>query len=85
MERVNIDGVDLEYEVAGSGETVVMIHGALIADSFQPLLTEPAMVDGYQLVNYHRRGYAGSTSSGMVSMERQAADCITSVWSERTL
>lgn len=76
MERVNVDGVELEYEVAGSGETVVMIHGALIADSFRPLLTEPSLVDRYQLVNYHRRGYAGSTTSGTVSVERQAADCL---------
>jgi hypothetical protein len=31
MERARINGTELEYEVAGRGEPVVFIHGALIA------------------------------------------------------
>ena len=33
MERAGIEGMVLEYEVAGEGEPVVCIHGALIADT----------------------------------------------------
>jgi pimeloyl-ACP methyl ester carboxylesterase len=76
MERLDIDGIRLEYEVAGSGEPVVFIHGAFIADTFRPLLTEPAVVGRYRLITYHRRGYAGSSHSpGPSSVEQQAADC----------
>jgi pimeloyl-ACP methyl ester carboxylesterase len=53
-----------------------MIHGAFIADSFRPLLTQPEMADRYQLVNYRRRGYGGSSrATGPISVSQQAADC----------
>lgn len=76
MEQAVIDGITLEYEVSGTGEPVVFIHGALIADTFRPLLAEPSLAGRYQLINYHRRGYAGSTRPlGPVSVAQQAADC----------
>jgi pimeloyl-ACP methyl ester carboxylesterase len=76
MEQAKIDGAELEYDVSGTGEPVVFIHGAFIADSFRPLLTEPSLVDHYQLILYHRRGYAGSSCAAEpVSISRQAADC----------
>ena len=60
--------------MSGAGVPVVEIHGALIADAFVPLLTEPAL-GGYQQIAYHRRGYAGSTAaSGPLSVPEQAAD-----------
>ena len=76
MDKVVVDGIMLEYEVSGTGEPAVLIHGALIADSFRPLLTEPVLAHQYKLIMYHRRGYAGSRSSSVpVSIARQAADC----------
>ena len=76
MERARTDGAELEYEVSGTGEPVVFIHGAFIADTFRPLLAEPSLVGRYQLILYHRRGYAGSSrASEPVSVARQAADC----------
>ena len=76
MKRARTDGAELEYEVSGTGEPVVFIHGALIADTFRPLLTEPSLTGRYRLVLYHRRGYAGSSrASGTVSITQQAADC----------
>ncbi len=76
MQRAQVDDVSLEYADSGSGEPIVFIHGAFVADTFQPLLTEPALVGHYRLVTWHRRGYAGSTSSaGPVPIGRQAADC----------
>jgi pimeloyl-ACP methyl ester carboxylesterase len=60
----------------GAGEPVVFIHGALIADTFRPLLAEPGLADRYRLIHYHRRGYAGSSRvTEPVSVSRQAADC----------
>lgn len=76
METATIDGAELEYEVSGAGEPAVFIHGALIADTFRPLLTEPGLTGRYRLILYHRRGYAGdSHASGTVSIAQQAADC----------
>jgi pimeloyl-ACP methyl ester carboxylesterase len=74
--RASLDGTDLEYEVSGTGEPVVFIHGAFIADTFRPLLAEPSLAGRYRLILYHRRGYAGSSrASGPVSVALQAADC----------
>ena len=76
MERAVMDGLTLEYEVAGTGAAVVFIHGALVAGTFRPLLEEPSLVGRYRLINYHRRGYGGSTKSlGPTSLAEQAADC----------
>ena len=60
MQRVRINGIELEYEVHGSGEPVLLID-MLIADCFVPLLTEPALAAGYQLIRFHKRGWVGST------------------------
>ncbi|HEX5851108.1 MAG TPA: alpha/beta hydrolase [Rubrobacter sp.] len=79
MDRASLDGADLEYEVSGTGtgEPVVFIHGAFIADTFRPLLAESGLARYYQLILYHRRGYAGSTrASNPVSVALQAADCL---------
>ena len=76
MERARTDGAELEYEVSGTGEPVVFIHGAFIADTFRPLLAEPSLAGRYRLILYHRRGYAGSSrASEPVSIARQATDC----------
>jgi pimeloyl-ACP methyl ester carboxylesterase len=60
----------------GSGDPVIFIHGALIADSFQPIVNHPALVGRYRLMTYHRRGYEGSAPpAGMATIADQAADC----------
>jgi pimeloyl-ACP methyl ester carboxylesterase len=76
MELARVDEAELEYEVRGTGEPVIFIHGAFIADTFRPLLTVPVLAGRYRLILYHRRGYAGSSrASGTFSVAQQAADC----------
>ncbi len=76
MSRAVLDGLTLAYERAGSGDPIVFIHGALIADVFRPLVTESALASGHELVVYHRRGYAGSThAAGALTVAQHAADC----------
>src|SRR5919112_2369568 len=60
MQSVNVNGAQLEYEVIGSGEPVLLISPVL-ADGFAPLTAEPALADRYQLIRYHKRGWCGST------------------------
>ena len=64
----------LEYEMSGDGEPVLLIHGALIAETFRPLMREPALAP-YRLIRYHRRGHAGSDPMPETfSIEQQAQD-----------
>lgn len=72
--RAPVEGGDLEFMVQGDGEPVLLIHGSHVADAFLPLAGEPAL-DGYQLIRYHRRGFAGSVAhDGPFSIAEQAAD-----------
>jgi pimeloyl-ACP methyl ester carboxylesterase len=74
MEIAAVNGVELEYEMVGSGEPVLLISPVL-ADGFVPLLTEPALADRYQLIRYHKRGWVGSThTAGPVPVAGHAAD-----------
>jgi pimeloyl-ACP methyl ester carboxylesterase len=76
VERAQIGGMTIEYEVGGAGEPVLFIHGALMADTFKPLLTQSVLTSRYQLIIMHRRGYAGSTHADRpVSIAEQAMDC----------
>jgi pimeloyl-ACP methyl ester carboxylesterase len=77
LRLVDIGGDTLETTVIGQGEPVVLVHGAVIADAFAPLVSEPLLADRFQLISYHRRGYARSTRSDRpLSMSEQAADCL---------
>ena len=75
MHHVNLDGVDLEYDVQGSGEPVLLIHGSIIADAFFPLLAEPRLTSNHRVITYHRRGFASSARApSAFTMGQQAAD-----------
>ena len=77
MERAEVNGITLEYEVAGSGDPVVLIHGSHIADTFATLMTEPVLKNRFRLIRYHRRGFAGSSHHvAPLSISGQAADCL---------
>jgi pimeloyl-ACP methyl ester carboxylesterase len=74
MDRANVNGVELEYEVRGAGEPVLLID-MLIADCFVPLLPEPSLAEAYQLIRYPNRGWVGSTHTpAPVTIEDHAAD-----------
>jgi pimeloyl-ACP methyl ester carboxylesterase len=75
METAKIDGVELEYDVQGRGEPVLLIGTGPIADSFVPFLSEKALARRYRLIRYHQRGQVGSThGDGPVSIAKHAAD-----------
>ena len=60
--RATNSQVALEYEVQSTGEPVLLTHVGLCAASFASGMDEPAAA-GYQMVRYHRRGYAGSSAA----------------------
>src|SRR6195256_1195438 len=59
--RVDLGAVQLEVEEHGSGEPALLIHAALLADWFSPLLAQSNLRERYRLVSYHRVGFAGSS------------------------
>jgi 3-oxoadipate enol-lactonase len=74
MQRIAVNGAELEYEASGSGEPVLLIHGTGVAATFYPTMTEPAL-SGYRLIRYHRRGWAGSSrTTAPFSINDHAAD-----------
>jgi pimeloyl-ACP methyl ester carboxylesterase len=71
-----VDGLELEYELRGRGEPVVLIHWGLCAAWAEPFIDEPALADHFRLLSYHRAGFAGSDRiEGPVSMAAHAAHC----------
>jgi len=74
MPRARVNGVELEYDVTGQGEAVLLIS-PVMADGFLPLLSEPSLAHGYRLITYHKRGWMGSTHTPPpVSIADHAAD-----------
>jgi pimeloyl-ACP methyl ester carboxylesterase len=76
LQKANLDGVQLEYEVQGAGEPVILIHGSVVADAYLPMMPEPALAP-YQVVRYRREGFGNSTHpAAMISIRDQANDCL---------
>src|SRR3979409_2396672 len=54
--RVDLGVVQLEVEEHGSGEPVLLIHAALLADWFSPLLAQSNLRKRYRLPRSHGVG-----------------------------
>lgn len=76
LDRITVNGVELEYELHGAGEPVVLIHWGVSAVWAGPLLDQPALADRYRLLSYHRAGFAGSSPlTEPATMAAHAAHC----------
>lgn len=70
-------GLSLRYESHGSGEPVLTIHGAFIADLFEPVAEQLVPHEPYRLITYARRGYHGSSpTQETTTVTQQASDAI---------
>lgn len=78
MEQVELNGARFAYEAKGNGEPVLLIHGAVFANGFAPLMAEPSL-KRYRLIRYHRRGYGSSTpgGEGVQSVAQHTADALS--------
>lgn len=75
MEKAKLNGIDLQYDVTGSGDPVLLISTGPIADSFLPLVSEKALADRYRLIRYRQRKFTGGTHNPEpVSFAQHAAD-----------
>jgi pimeloyl-ACP methyl ester carboxylesterase len=76
MKRAAVGGLELEYELRGTGDPVVLIHWGLCASWAEPLLNERAIAARFRLLRYHRAGFAGSDPvDGPIGMADHAAHC----------
>ena len=76
MERANVNGIELEYDPQGAGHPVLLIHGAFIPDAMRPLGGQDAL-ESYELICYHRRGFADSSRPpGPTTIAEHAADAV---------
>ena len=74
MQLVHLDGVDLECDVAGTGDPVLLIHGGFV-DTFFPTPAKLDIAGRYRLISFHRRGYGRSSrATAPGSIEQHAAD-----------
>src|SRR5258706_9653350 len=76
-QSVVVDGIELRCAVGGSGDPLLLVHGAQLVDGLAPVARHPAVADRCQVVRYHRRGMGGSGGRGVpATVARQAADAI---------
>lgn len=78
LDKISVNGTELEYQLrgTGAGEPVVLIHWGVAAGWAEPLLGQPALAGRYQLLSYHRAGFAGSGPlKGPPTMAAHAAHC----------
>src|SRR5260370_35785019 len=61
--RVDLGAVQLVVEEHGSGEPVLLIHAALLADWFSPLLAQSKLRERYRLCLLDYVVLAGSSSA----------------------
>ena len=78
LNKISAGGTELEYELRGTsaGEPVVLIHWGVAATWAEPLLAQPSLTSRYQLLSYHRAGFAGSGRlQGPPTMAAHTAHC----------
>jgi 3-oxoadipate enol-lactonase len=76
MQSAAVNKIELEYDLVGSGEPVLLIS-PMLADGFLPLTAELSLAERHQLIRYHKRGWVGSThATGSVSVSDHADDAI---------
>jgi pimeloyl-ACP methyl ester carboxylesterase len=59
LQTIRIGDITLAHRATGDGDPVLLIHGALAADTMLPLAGAPAL-SGFRRILYHRRGYGHS-------------------------
>lgn len=75
MENAKLNGIELQYDVTGSGEPVLLISTGPIADSFLPLVPEKALAGRHRLIRYRQRRMAfGTDKCEPVSFAQHASD-----------
>lgn len=77
MDTATVRDGALAITVRGSGDPLLLVHGAMVADSFGPMLAEGDLASSNQVISYHRRGFQGSSPVVVGhSIADEAADAV---------
>ncbi len=80
MEGFLVDGGELEFSIEGDGLPIVLVHGSVFADPWEPMVGHGDLATKHQVVRYHRRGYGNSTPAEPGrSLANEAADLVALV------
>ena len=73
-ETLRTNGVEIEYQVTGSGEPLLMIHGfgECIEQSWGTIA--PELAKSYQVIAVNQRGHGGSTNPSGTFTHRESAE-----------
>jgi pimeloyl-ACP methyl ester carboxylesterase len=66
MAEAAVNGVQLHYELTGSGDAVVFVHGALL-DHHDWDVVSLRLADSFQVLSYDRRGHSQSSGNGTLN------------------
>lgn len=84
MPRIDTGRSQLDVTVTGSGEPVLLIHGSIVAPTFDAMVREPAFAGRYRFITYDRMGFRGSSHLlAPYSIADQAADAAAVLRSQR--
>jgi pimeloyl-ACP methyl ester carboxylesterase len=73
---VQVNGARLAYELSGTGELLMLIHGSNLATRLLPFAAALARhAPGLRLLRYHRPGYV-RTAAGSASVGQQVPDAL---------
>ena len=77
METFKVDCGQLELRVRGNGPPLVLVHGSVIADPWEPMLRYGGLLNNHQVVTFRRRGYGGSSPANRGrTLNDEAADVV---------
>jgi pimeloyl-ACP methyl ester carboxylesterase len=75
-DRAPVEDIELEYELRGSGEPVVLIHWGVASAFAGPLLEQSALAGSYQVLTYDRAGFGRSDRiDGPLTIADHARHC----------
>ncbi|MGI9612546.1 MAG: alpha/beta fold hydrolase [Acidimicrobiales bacterium] len=80
MKTFEVEGGVLEFDDRGEGRPLVLVHGSVFAEPWQPMLASAGLQTNHRTVTYRRRGYGGSSPAEPGrSLHDEAADLIALV------
>ncbi|GAA4560641.1 alpha/beta hydrolase [Pseudonocardia xishanensis] len=73
-ERVTVDDGEVAVLVEGTGEQVLLVHGAVMAEALAP--SSALLADRWRCARIHRRGFGESSRPANASTAADARDCL---------
>ena len=75
LQRLAVDGAEIEYVDAGTGDPILLVHAGVFGAWFAPLAEQP-QVEGFRVIRVVRAGYTnGAPPSSHLTLGDHAGHC----------